>query len=204
MSTYDLFLLGETDVFLETFSFIAGRAKIPGAIERLDVRKPWNLTTLSQNGIVVAEDGEQVKIFLRNRRIFETGRVVIVSEKLTVHQLKEYLKMGVSGYSSLNYALSNFNIVVESIVTDHTFLCPEAITLLFSLLRNTKYESTLTDREKQILKFIVVGFTNGEIAKTLSLSVETIKTHISHLYSKLDVHNRSQAINKAIKINLID
>ncbi len=55
----------------------------------------------------------------------------------------------------------------------------------------------LTARELEILNLLSTGAKNTDIADTLSLSVHTIKTHIYHIYKKLDVSNRTQAVNWA-------
>ena len=54
----------------------------------------------------------------------------------------------------------------------------------------------LSKREKEVLEYISKGLSNAEIAKKMFVSTNTIKTHISHIYSKLDVKNRIQAIKK--------
>jgi len=57
----------------------------------------------------------------------------------------------------------------------------------------------LTEREKEILKQLTRGMQYKAIASNLSLSVETIRTHIRNIYEKLQVHNRSEAIKKAYR-----
>ncbi len=60
---------------------------------------------------------------------------------------------------------------------------------------STDYES-LTEREKEILQFLAKGFQYKEIADKLFLSIETIRTYVRHIYEKLHVHSRTDAINK--------
>lgn len=55
-------------------------------------------------------------------------------------------------------------------------------------------EARLTSRELQILKLIVAGKLNKEIAAELGISKKTVETHISHIYYKLCVQNRAEAI----------
>jgi DNA-binding CsgD family transcriptional regulator len=68
----------------------------------------------------------------------------------------------------------------------------------FTELRELKNidEYELSKREKEVLKYISQGLSNAEIAAKMFVSNNTIKTHISHIYSKLDVKNRIQAIKK--------
>lgn len=55
----------------------------------------------------------------------------------------------------------------------------------------------LTEREQEILKLIALGQSNREIADTLFISVGTVKGHVNHIFSKLDVKNRTQALLRA-------
>jgi DNA-binding NarL/FixJ family response regulator len=63
--------------------------------------------------------------------------------------------------------------------------------------------STLTNREKEILSFLVEGFNYKEISKQLFISLDTVRNHIRHIYEKLQVHSKSQAVAKALKEGLI-
>jgi len=60
----------------------------------------------------------------------------------------------------------------------------------------------LTDREEQILKLIADGFTNKEISYTLSISESTVENHIHHIYVKLGIANRAQAVAQAFRLRI--
>jgi LuxR family maltose regulon positive regulatory protein len=55
----------------------------------------------------------------------------------------------------------------------------------------------LTDRETEVLRLIVAGLSNTEIADELFIAESTVKTHINHIYAKLNVTSRAQSIAKA-------
>ena len=61
----------------------------------------------------------------------------------------------------------------------------------------------LSDREREILELMVAGRTKGQIAERLVLSPHTIDKHVRNIYTKLHVNNRSGAVAKALKENLI-
>ncbi len=61
----------------------------------------------------------------------------------------------------------------------------------------SKYFPELTDRELEILKLVVHGLTNSAIAERLVLSPKTVRNHVSNIFSKLQVSNRTQAILQA-------
>ena len=60
-----------------------------------------------------------------------------------------------------------------------------------------------SERELEVLRLIVAGLTNREIAEELVVSLGTIKTHINHIYQKLAVHNRTQAVARARELELV-
>ena len=64
-------------------------------------------------------------------------------------------------------------------------------------------EPSLTPREVEVLSHIAVGMSNREIARELHLSLSTVKTHLEHAFSKLEVSDRTQAALRAAEWNLL-
>ncbi len=64
-------------------------------------------------------------------------------------------------------------------------------------------EDPLTEREHEILSLIVNGLDNNEISAKLFISLQTVRNHIRHIYEKLHVHSKSQAVVKALKEGII-
>lgn len=61
----------------------------------------------------------------------------------------------------------------------------------------------LSDRELEVLNLLAQGLSNQEMADALFVSLSTIKTHLLHLYQKLDVTRRTQAVGKAKSLEII-
>ena len=61
----------------------------------------------------------------------------------------------------------------------------------------------LTVRERGVLALLVEGLSNAEIAEELVISVRTVKSHATHIYDKLGVSSRSQAVSMALKLDLV-
>lgn len=70
-------------------------------------------------------------------------------------------------------------------------------------LQETWGQNMLTERELEVLRLLAAGCTNDEIADQLFISINTVKTHVSNLYLKLEVKRRTEAIRKARALNLI-
>ena len=64
-------------------------------------------------------------------------------------------------------------------------------------------EGLLTERELEVLRHIARGRSNQEIADTLFVSLNTVKTHTNNIYGKLGVKRRTQALDKARQLNLL-
>jgi len=61
----------------------------------------------------------------------------------------------------------------------------------------------LTEREREVLRLLGIGFTSGEIALAMGITIGTVKTHVHHIFGKLAVNNRIKAVAKAKSIGLI-
>jgi len=80
----------------------------------------------------------------------------------------------------------------------------KSATLKVSISQNYNADITLSLREKEVLQCISLGLSNQEIADYLNLSISTIKTHSSNLFSKLDVKRRTQAVKRARELGILE
>jgi len=71
-------------------------------------------------------------------------------------------------------------------------------------LSRPKRAGVLSARERQILQLLADGCSNREVSERLVLSVETVKTHVKHILSKLDAEHRTQAVAIGIRQSLIE
>ncbi len=93
--------------------------------------------------------------------------------------------------------------LVDSLALEGNLDRPEdIITLLHALSRPTSLVS-LTTRECDVLQLLVTGLSNREIACALTVTVNTVKTHLNSIYGKLDVHNRMEAAVRARELGLL-
>ena len=69
---------------------------------------------------------------------------------------------------------------------------------------NSDVNLDLSEREQQILQLIADGQMNKEIARSLTISTETVKWHIKNIYAKLKVNSRTQAMSRALEMKLLD
>ena len=130
---------------------------------------------------------------------------------LTVHNETEYLMkavdIGINGYVLKDSESAELKKAIFTIADGETYIQPSLIPALNSKMiekneDEIKIES-LTKRELQVLKELAIGKFNRDLAKEMEISERTVKNHISSIFKKLDVTDRTQAAVFAIKNDLI-
>jgi two-component system response regulator DegU len=132
---------------------------------------------------------------------------------LTIHDDEEYLreliKEGAQGYLLKDTEPVRVVEAIRRVFRGEAFLPPNLITKLFSTLQRPSAaddaappEEDLTPREREVLQCIAQGMSNKEIAVSLYISQKTVKNHISSIFRKLDLTDRTQAAVYAIKQGL--
>lgn len=130
---------------------------------------------------------------------------------LTVHNEIEYLvkavDIGVDGYLLKDSDSSELKEAINKVVDHENYIQPSLIPLLNSRLisRDNDMEKIdlLTRRELEVLILVANGMFNKEIATRLSISERTVKNHISNIFKKIEVADRTQAAVFAIRNDLI-
>lgn len=125
---------------------------------------------------------------------------------LTVHDDNEHvfeaLCAGAIGYLTKD---ANHNELIHAILqtlAGGAPISPKIANLIITSFHRNQ-NSPLTDRETQVLQQLAKGKTYDYIAVDLSISRDTVKTHVKHIYEKLQVGNKSEALIKARKDHLV-
>ncbi len=152
------------------------------------------------------KNGLEVLMALNNRNY----RVKVLI--LTVHNEVEYLMkamdIGVDGYLLKDSESSELKRAILTVINGETYIQPSLIPMYNSKMINlesdySKIES-LTKRELDVLKSLALGMYNKEIAIKLEISERTVKNHVSNIFKKISVSDRTQAAVFAIRNNLVD
>ena len=112
----------------------------------------------------------------------------------------ESLCAGATGYLVKNCTPEKLFEAIKDIYNGGSPMSPQIARLVVTSFGQKQKPSVafelLTEREKEILQHLAKGFQYKEIASQLFLSVETIRTYVRHIYEKLQVHTRTDALNK--------
>lgn len=130
---------------------------------------------------------------------------------LTVHNELEYLleavDIGVDGYILKDSKSDELKRAIQCVLSGENYIQASLIPALNNRLVNRDIDKDkidlLTNRELEVLIEIANGMINKEIATNLNISERTVKNHISNIFKKIDVSDRTQAAVFAIKNNIV-
>jgi len=137
------------------------------------------------------------------RRICERSpkaRVVALTASMDEARMMGVLRAGAAGYVRKDADPEILLAAVRAVARGKTYIDPSVARHVIDAANHTQ---DLTDRELEVLRHVALGRSNKEIANALGIGEETVKTHVSHLFEKLQVENRSQAIVQALKRRLV-
>lgn len=132
---------------------------------------------------------------------------------LTFHEEREYLletiNLGANGYILKDAESENLIKAIRNVYKGSSYIHPTLATELVrefnrreeSIVKKFR-EDNLTKREYEILTLIAEGFNNREIGENLFISEKTVKNHVSNIFKKINVNDRTQAAIYAYKNNI--
>ncbi len=131
---------------------------------------------------------------------------------LTMHTDEEYvcrlLQAGASGYVVKQAAPAELLLAVHAAHRGDLFLSPTVTSAVIAEYLeqggpiDDSYD-TLTDREREVLQLLVEGYSNREIADTLTISIKTVQTHRSNLMDKLSIKNLCDLVKYAVQKGIL-
>ena len=170
-----------------------------------------NLANKTKPNIVLLDlnmpnlDGLQVLSIMKQQKMI--CKVIILTIHNEVDYLIKALDNGCDGYVLKDSDFNTLKKAIYSVYSGDTYIEPSLMPLLNASLaeRDVLKEkvSDLTKRELEVLKMIASGAFNKEIALTLNISERTVKNHVSNIFKKIGVSDRTQAAVFAIKNNII-
>jgi DNA-binding NarL/FixJ family response regulator len=146
-------------------------------------------------------DGTSAIRELAARRI--PGRVLVLTTYDSDSDVVPAIAAGATGYLLKDAPREALFRAVEAAQRGETVLAPSVAQRLMHQLRSPA-PSTLTERELDVLHLIARGLTNREAAAQLFISEATVKTHLIHIYAKLDVNDRAAAVAVAFERGLLN
>ncbi len=127
-------------------------------------------------------------------------RVVVLSMQDEPAYARKAFELGAQGYVVKDAADEELAAAIEAVLADRIYVHPA----LAARLVMNEPEDDLTERERQILRLIALGYTNQEIAGQLYLSVRTIEAHRRHILDKLRLSTRADLVRYALEHRIVE
>ncbi len=153
-----------------------------------------------------------IKATYQIKKVCPSVEVIVLSMYEDDEHVFRAIKAGAKGYLMKNSSIDEVVGVVKAASQGESLLNPVlarrvlnefAVTEGANKSKKSLY-CNLTARELEILQLLASAKSNRETAKSLFISEKTVKNHVSNIYRKLQVNTRTEAVLKAIKLNLVD
>lgn len=156
-------------------------------------------------------EGNGLEALARIRQDVPATAVVMLTASEADSDLQEAVRLGAAGYMLKDLDAGElFELIAGVAQGEAAMTRTMAARLLKGLAQGAGSEAdeeplldTLTERELEVLQLVARGVSNPEIAETLCITINTVKTHLRNILDKLQVDNRTQAATYAVQKGLI-
>lgn len=118
-------------------------------------------------------------------------------------QILAAIEAGASGYLVKAAPAAELLAAVDAVAAGQTVLAPSIAAQLVARMRTPAVRPRLTPRETEILGLVAQGLSNPEIAAQLVIGESTVKTHLLHIFEKLEVSDRTRAVTRAFECGIL-
>jgi len=188
-------------------ALLAGRADLEVVGEATDGREAVRAAVELTPDVVVMDLGLP--------RLHGTAAIAAILERLpdvrilvlSTHAGEEYvrsaIRTGAHGYLLKGSGLDDLVAAVKAVAAGEAFFSPAVARVLRDHARPSGTGSTLTEREREVLRQVANGRSSREIAAGLGLSVKTVEGHRSRIMSKLEIHDLAGLVRHAVRSGLV-
>lgn len=153
-------------------------------------------------------DGDGLKATREIRQAHPEIAVVMLTASELDEHLYEAICLGAAGYLLKDLDADELFSLLAGVMRNEVAMTRAMASRLLKIMTNngkhkSNAESELTEREIEVLHLLAQGASNPQIAEELVITVNTVKSHISHILTKLQVDNRTQAATYAMQKGII-
>ncbi len=131
--------------------------------------------------------------------------VIVMTANMSPSSVLELCSDGARAVVGRQGSEAELSQSIQSVMDGHRHVSSAMLAAMFDVPVSgpTRASYDLTIREREVLAELVAGKTNSEISLHLSIGAETVKTHLNHIYDKLDVRRRTHAVRLAVQHGLV-
>ncbi|MCA9976265.1 MAG: response regulator transcription factor [Anaerolineales bacterium] len=152
-------------------------------------------------------DGDGLKATREIRQSLPNVAVVMLTASELDEHLYEAVRLGAAGYLLKDLDAAELFELLVGVTRNEVAMTRAMASRLLKIMVNgnnqNDADNKLTDREMEVLQLLAQGASNPQIAEDLFITINTVKTHISHILSKLQVENRTQAAAYAVQKGIV-
>lgn len=189
------FLLSTEESFNVTADFNNGRE----LLEHLDKTHLPDLIIMD----LVMPELNGIEATRQVKEKFPDVKVLVLSSFIDEEHVLGVMDAGADGYEMKDSEPKALINTIKQIAAGEQIYHPDVMKVRKSGMNLAHLRNPLSKRELEVLKAMSEGLTNKEIAEQLFVSEKTVKTHVSHIFAKLEVGDRTQASMYGVKYKLI-
>ncbi|MEH2119259.1 response regulator transcription factor [Nostoc sp.] len=197
-------------------NFYSNNGQLPLEVvaEAASVDQAVNFATKKQPSLILLDlgltSGNGIATLMRLKEIGFIGKVLILSNHQEDDAIFIAMQAGAAGYILKNRLVTQLCEAIATALKSEIYLPTEVASGFFrrfwadseaSVLTRQKLQ--ITEREQEVLHWLLQGDSNKKIAKRLYITVATVKAHLTSIFKKLQVTSRTQAVVTAFKFGLI-
>ena len=189
--------------FIFAYEWMEAVGEAQNGVEAVEFCATHEVDVVLMDMVMPLMDGSEA-----TRRILALGKPVQIIVLTSFHEqdlVQQALKAGAISYLLKNVSAEELAAAIWSAHRGTSTLAPEATESLIQATREkTDVGFDLTAREREVLASLVDGSSNLEISEQLSISMATVKYHLTNIFSKLGAKNRVEAATIALEHNLVE
>jgi NarL family two-component system response regulator LiaR len=173
--------------------------------EAIDLCERFRPDVILMDVVMPRMDGATATRIIRDR--WPQVQIIAVTSFQEKELVQDILAAGAISYLLKNVSMAELTAAIRAAHAGRPTLAPEATQVLIQAARAHSASPVpghdLTPREREVLVLLVEGLNNPQIGERLSISVTTVRSHVSNILSKLGVSNRAEAITLALRKRLV-
>jgi two-component system, NarL family, response regulator LiaR len=189
--------------FILVYDWMEAVGEAQNGVEAVDFCASHTVDVVLMDMVMPLMDGSEA-----TRRILAQGKPVKIIIITSFHEqdlVQQALKAGATSYLLKNVSADELAKAIRAAHGGFSTLAPEATRALIQTGRHrSDVGFDLTETERKILALLVKGLSNQEIARQCSISVATVKYHLTNIFTKLGAKNRVEAATIALDYNLVE
>ncbi|MBO1199187.1 response regulator transcription factor [Staphylococcus simiae] len=152
---------------------------------------------------LVMPDMNGIEITKYLKKYYPEIKILVLTSYVDDEHVISAINQGADGYEMKDVEPEQLITTIRRVLEGNKVIHPKAQDVFEAVSQKPHNTNKLSKREIEVLREMVKGKTNKEIAETLFVSEKTIKTHVSHIFTKLQVNDRTQAAIYAMENKLI-